>query len=310
MKKSRYNSDASQADANAHLNYSNHFVMQPAASSHPREMSGIIDAWKVPAVFIMQLFASAARGAGIYYPGRISMGVEIERKFTVKKLPDNIESYPFHVIEQAYLNVSPAIRVRREDDTYYMTYKAKRSENTGFEARFKDAEHPSAGAEESFENVNHTDNVSDSAENANNAGDSLDNVTRVDKKSAGTSVQQIGQTEYNLPLDAESYEHLSSKADGNVIRKKRYLIPLNEDAFSPEAAEAHPEIKKALENGSMKIELDVFEAPFEGRILAEVEFPSEEAASLYRRAEWFDEDVTGDIRYSNAHMSRETLQHA
>ena len=51
------------------------------------------------------------------------MGVEIERKYTVKELPKDLDKYPFHVIEQGYLNVSPAIRVRREDDTYYMTYR-------------------------------------------------------------------------------------------------------------------------------------------------------------------------------------------
>ena len=30
--------------------------------------------------------------------------MEIERKFTVKALPENLDSYPFHLIEQAYLH--------------------------------------------------------------------------------------------------------------------------------------------------------------------------------------------------------------
>lgn len=51
------------------------------------------------------------------------MGMEIERKFTIKRLPDNLDSFDFHLIEQAYLTNRPTIRVRREDDTYYMTYK-------------------------------------------------------------------------------------------------------------------------------------------------------------------------------------------
>lgn len=51
------------------------------------------------------------------------MGVEIERKFTIKKLPDNLDVYSFHEIEQGYLNTQPVVRVRREDDNYYMTYK-------------------------------------------------------------------------------------------------------------------------------------------------------------------------------------------
>lgn len=52
-------------------------------------------------------------------------GMEIERKFTVKKLPDNLESYPSHRIEQAYLNTNPVIRVRKQDEEYYLTYKGK-----------------------------------------------------------------------------------------------------------------------------------------------------------------------------------------
>ncbi len=176
------------------------------------------------------------------------MGVEIERKFTVKKLPDNLDEYPVKIIEQGYLCVVPAIRVRREDDRYYMTYKSR-----------KDFGIPEG------ENRDMSD------------GD-------------------IGKTEYNLPLDKESYEHLVEKADGNVIRKKRYLIPINEDAFPNKET-----------GSSLVIELDVFGTPFEGRVLAEVEFPDEETAAKYHPADWFGEDVTDDIRYSNARMSQEEL---
>ena len=49
--------------------------------------------------------------------------MEIERKFTIKELPADLESYPFHHIEQAYLNETPVIRVRKEDDDFYLTYK-------------------------------------------------------------------------------------------------------------------------------------------------------------------------------------------
>ncbi len=56
--------------------------------------------------------------------------MEIERKFTINKLPKNLEQYPYHTLEQAYLNTAPVVRVRREDDTFYLTYKGK-----GFLAR-------------------------------------------------------------------------------------------------------------------------------------------------------------------------------
>ena len=49
--------------------------------------------------------------------------MEIERKFLIKELPADLESYPHHLIEQGYLCTGPVVRVRRQDDEYYMTYK-------------------------------------------------------------------------------------------------------------------------------------------------------------------------------------------
>ena len=222
------------------------------------------------------------------------MGVEIERKFLVKEFPDNLDKYPFHQIEQAYLNVSPAVRVRREDDIYYMTYK-------GLKGNVAQA------------GVNGTVSAAPAGKMTTADGS---NVTKPSgqytEAATGNSAKEqplsrIGQTEYNMPLTKEAYEHLSSKTDGNIITKKRYLIPLNDDAFDDDILEANPELKAAVQNRSIKIELDVFEGVFTGRILAEVEFPSEEAALVYHPADWFSQDVTGDPQYSNAHMSTEKL---
>lgn len=145
--------------------------------------------------------------------------MEIERKFTIKKLPENLDRYPFHIIEQAYLNTDPVIRIRREDDTYYLTYKGK-----GLMAR----------------------------------------------------------EEYNLPLNRPSYEHLLPKADGNIISKKRWLIPC----------------------APYTIELDIFEAPFSPLIIAEVEFPTIEEANTFSVPDWFDRDVTTDPAYHNSTLSK------
>lgn len=49
--------------------------------------------------------------------------MEIERKFLVKELPAEYTSYPSQLIEQAYLCVSPVVRIRRSNDAYYLTYK-------------------------------------------------------------------------------------------------------------------------------------------------------------------------------------------
>lgn len=50
--------------------------------------------------------------------------MEIERKFTIKELPD-LSSYQYKKLTQAYLNTNPVIRIRREDDEYFLTYKGK-----------------------------------------------------------------------------------------------------------------------------------------------------------------------------------------
>ena len=100
-------------------------------------------------------------------------------------------------------------------------------------------------------------------------------------KSAGLMARE----EYNLPLNREAYLHLKPKADGLVIAKTRYLIP---------------------EKDGLTIELDVFHEEYEGLLLAEVEFPSEEAANAYIPPAWFGEDVTYSSRFHNSTLSRGT----
>lgn len=144
--------------------------------------------------------------------------MEIERKFTVRQLPDRLSQYPVRHLEQAYLNTEPVIRIRKEDDRFYLTYKGS---------------------------------------------------------------GMLAREEYNLPLHEESYRHLLPKCDGNVISKKRYLIPF----------EGHT------------IELDVFDAPFSPLVIAEVEFETEEAASAFLPPSWFLKDVTYDPAYHNSYLA-------
>ena len=51
--------------------------------------------------------------------------MEIERKYLVKTLPDNLEQYPHYEIEQAYLCTSPTLRIRRMGDEYILTVKER-----------------------------------------------------------------------------------------------------------------------------------------------------------------------------------------
>ena len=114
--------------------------------------------------------------------------MEIERKYLVLHLPGPLESYPCRILEQGYLNTSPVVRIRRDNDRYELTYK-----------------------------------------------------------SAGLMSRQ----EYNLPLDDKSYEHLLTKIDGRLIKKKRYMIPLS---------------------SALTAELDIFEGDLAPLMLVEVKF--------------------------------------
>lgn len=49
--------------------------------------------------------------------------MEIERKFTIIRLPEKMKDYPYQHIEQGYLSTEPVVRIRRQDDTYLLTYK-------------------------------------------------------------------------------------------------------------------------------------------------------------------------------------------
>ena len=131
--------------------------------------------------------------------------MEIERKYLIDELPFDVTAYPSHEIEQAYLNTEPVVRIRRQDEDYYLT------------------------------------------------------------------------------LNQEAYAHLLEKADGNVLTKTRYKIPLGDH---------------------LTIEIDVFHGKFEGLILAEVEFPTMEEAESFQPPEYFGKDVTFSTEYHNSTLSQ------
>ena len=146
--------------------------------------------------------------------------MEIERKFLIKKLPADLDSYPHTTLEQGYLCTNPVVRIRKDDTKYELTYK-----------------------------------------------------------SAGLMMRE----EYNLPLNEDAYRHLIQKADGIIISKKRYLIPLTD---------------------KLTIELDIFEGDLAPLKLAEVEFETKEEAESFLPPKWFGKDVTFSSDYHNSTLSR------
>lgn len=143
--------------------------------------------------------------------------MEIERKYYIETPPEDLFTYPSRQIEQAYLNTDPVIRIRREDDQFFLTCKSK-----GLLAR----------------------------------------------------------EEYTLSLTEEAYLHLLKKADGHILTKRRYLIPLSHTPYT--------------------IELDVFEGVYQGLVLAEVEFPTKEEALAFTAPDWFTREVTFTGEYQNS----------
>lgn len=51
--------------------------------------------------------------------------MEIERKYLVKELPENLEQYPKRELEQGYLCTAPVVRIRKDNEKYELTYKSK-----------------------------------------------------------------------------------------------------------------------------------------------------------------------------------------
>lgn len=113
-----------------------------------------------------------------------------------------------------------------------------------------------------------------------------DPVLRIRKKDDAyiltyKSKGMLARMESEFPLTKEAYDHLLQKADGKIITKTRYFIPL--DPYT--------------------IELDLFEGDMAPLIMAEVEFPTLEAADTFVPPCWFAADVTMDPRYHNVNMA-------
>lgn len=51
--------------------------------------------------------------------------MEIERKFAVLEIPNNLEQYEKEEIEQGYLCIKPTVRIRKANDKYTLNYKWK-----------------------------------------------------------------------------------------------------------------------------------------------------------------------------------------
>lgn len=98
------------------------------------------------------------------------------------------------------------------------------------------------------------------------------------KRGEGTA-----REEEEIELDADSFTKLWRLTKGRRLRKTRYKIP----------------------HGELCIEVDVYSGSNKRLVVAEVEFPNQQAAKKFNPPEWFGKDVTDDKRYSNKHLAKE-----
>lgn len=69
---------------------------------------------------------------------------EIEKKFLIKELPENLENYKKVSIEQGYLNTvaTPTLRIRKYEEDYILCYKFKQKTKLNVASISKEVELP------------------------------------------------------------------------------------------------------------------------------------------------------------------------
>lgn len=90
--------------------------------------------------------------------------------------------------------------------------------------------------------------------------------------------------EYPIPY-ADACRMLDEICGARRLYKTRYLMPYQ----------------------GLMLEIDVFQGFFEGRVLGEVELPTEDTP--FDPPDWFGEEVSEDYRYTNAYMADQAYGH-
>lgn len=95
------------------------------------------------------------------------------------------------------------------------------------------------------------------------------------------SLEMQGRQELDIMIDRNRFQQLWSLTDHRRVRKIRHVVKLDEHT----------------------IELDAFQDQHEGLWIAEIEFPSQEAADAFVPYEWLGREVTYDPAYKNRNLA-------
>jgi CYTH domain-containing protein/CHAD domain-containing protein len=88
--------------------------------------------------------------------------------------------------------------------------------------------------------------------------------------------------EVEIEVDRTQFDALWPLTASRRLAKKRYRAP--------------------LEDG-LEAEVDVYDGPLQGLLVAEVEFPSEQRSREFTPPEWLGEEITGEERYANRSLA-------
>ena len=93
----------------------------------------------------------------------------------------------------------------------------------------------------------------------------------------------IKREEIEKEITKEEFDNLWLKIQGQPIIKTRYIIPLQDGLIA---------------------ELDIYDGNLKGFKNVEVEFDSIKDADNFTAPDWFGEDITKNVKYTNAYLSK------
>lgn len=96
-----------------------------------------------------------------------------------------------------------------------------------------------------------------------------------------TDAKGMSRYEWNHTIDKRDAVELMELCQGSKIEKRRYLV----------------------HSGPHVFEIDEFHGESEGLVIAEVELTSEN--EVFQKPDFIGDEVTGDKRYYNAHLTRD-----
>lgn len=91
----------------------------------------------------------------------------------------------------------------------------------------------------------------------------------------------VVREEHETVISVDLFEALWLLTEGRRVEKRRLLVPL----------------------GDLVAEVDVFEGELSGLVVAEVEFPTVEAAAAWEPPAWFGTEVSTDKRFKNQSLA-------